>query len=439
MRNGKRIGLALSGGGYRAAAFHLGTLQKLDEMGLLNDVDVLSTISGGSITGGAYCLYPGSYVAFHTYMVEQLRTKNVIKEVLLSWSFIRLALFVLIMLGLAVYTLTRGWPWSMLVFVVLALLLFLLLKFQFDLFPASKEVEKAYNKFLFEGKTLKDFEDLKKEKVLPRIAIGSSNLQTGRPFTFSGDKMSDSTYAHYDPPVSFLHGHFPIARAVMASSCVPFAFTPIPIDKKYFKDPNDFDRINPQLVDGGVYDNQGIQKITQEGSSYKCDVIITSDAGGPLSGEISFRNTIALLIRTVDVFMYRIKTMQMVEQVYQNVIQKHRPIAYFSLGWRIQRLIPGFIDNMKKQLILPEVLATHGLKQEWIDDPEKHRQLIQQHLESGIGYESVLAKDLTDDEWDLARHTGTNLTSLSEKRISCLIRHAANLTELQVRLYCPGI
>ena len=88
MRNGKRIGLALSGGGYRAATFHLGTLQKLDQMGLLNDVDVLSTISGGSITGAAYCLYPGSYVAFHTYMVNSLRTKNVIKEVLLSWSFI---------------------------------------------------------------------------------------------------------------------------------------------------------------------------------------------------------------------------------------------------------------------------------------------------------------------------------------------------------------
>jgi NTE family protein len=121
------------------------------------------------------------------------------------------------------------------------------------------------------------------------------------------------------------------------------------------------------------------------------------------------------------------------------VIQKHRPIAYFSLGWRIQRLIPGFIDNMKKQLILPEVLFAHGLKKEWIDDPEKHRQVIQQHLESGIGYESVLAKDLTDDEWNLARRTGTNLTSLSQKRIGCLIRHAANLTELQVRLYCPGI
>lgn len=36
--NGKRIGLALSGGGYRAAAYHLGTLRALHKMGLLEKV-----------------------------------------------------------------------------------------------------------------------------------------------------------------------------------------------------------------------------------------------------------------------------------------------------------------------------------------------------------------------------------------------------------------
>ena len=29
------------------------------------------------------------------------------------------------------------------------------------------------------------------------LAIGTSNLQTGRPFTFSQRKMPDTTYAHY--------------------------------------------------------------------------------------------------------------------------------------------------------------------------------------------------------------------------------------------------
>jgi NTE family protein len=40
------IVLSLSGGGYRAAAFHLGTLEMLDELGLLGNLSVLSTVSG---------------------------------------------------------------------------------------------------------------------------------------------------------------------------------------------------------------------------------------------------------------------------------------------------------------------------------------------------------------------------------------------------------
>jgi len=48
----KRIGPALSGGGFRAAGFHLGAMQKLQELRLLDKVDVLSCVSGGSIAGG---------------------------------------------------------------------------------------------------------------------------------------------------------------------------------------------------------------------------------------------------------------------------------------------------------------------------------------------------------------------------------------------------
>jgi NTE family protein len=51
-----KVGLSLSGGGYRASAFHLGTLKKLHEMGILRRVDILSTLSGGSINGECYSL-----------------------------------------------------------------------------------------------------------------------------------------------------------------------------------------------------------------------------------------------------------------------------------------------------------------------------------------------------------------------------------------------
>ena len=376
MKNELRIGLSLSGGGYRAAAFHLGTMQKLHEMGLLKDVDVISTISGGSITGAAWCLFDGDYPEFHGWMKEKIRTKNIIREILFSRSFLQLGIFFILFLGAAIWLLFTAW--APLSFVVLALMISLLLKYQFYIFPISKDVEKAYDKFLYEGKTLSHL------KKFPELAIGSSNLATGRPFTFSGRKMADSTYSK-KPLIRFKHEDFPVARAVMASSCVPFAFTPLHIDKKYFENEADALRVHPLLVDGGVYDNQGIQKITQHKSSYRCDVIISSDAGGPLSEAISFRNTITLLVRTVDVFMYRIKTMQMVEHVYQNVMQNERPIAYYSLGWEISKLIPGFINNMVESLVLPEVMAAHQLMPQWIASPRTYEKEIQRHLElSGL-------------------------------------------------------
>ena len=49
--NASLVGLALSGGGVRSAAFCLGSLQALNEAGVLEHVDYLSTVSGGGYTG----------------------------------------------------------------------------------------------------------------------------------------------------------------------------------------------------------------------------------------------------------------------------------------------------------------------------------------------------------------------------------------------------
>jgi predicted acylesterase/phospholipase RssA len=50
------IALCLSGGGFRAAGFHLGTLDTLDRLGLADDVRILSTASGGTLVGVAWAL-----------------------------------------------------------------------------------------------------------------------------------------------------------------------------------------------------------------------------------------------------------------------------------------------------------------------------------------------------------------------------------------------
>lgn len=50
------IDLALSGGGFRAAGFHFGTLKALHAVGLLDQVQGLSTVSGGTIVGATWAL-----------------------------------------------------------------------------------------------------------------------------------------------------------------------------------------------------------------------------------------------------------------------------------------------------------------------------------------------------------------------------------------------
>jgi NTE family protein len=43
-------GLAVSGGGFRATLFHLGSIAGLNELGYLKRLDRISSVSGGSIT-----------------------------------------------------------------------------------------------------------------------------------------------------------------------------------------------------------------------------------------------------------------------------------------------------------------------------------------------------------------------------------------------------
>jgi NTE family protein len=59
-----KIGLALSGGGSRAIAFHLGCLRALHDRGILDKVGVLSGVSGGSVIAALYAYSDEPFEAF---------------------------------------------------------------------------------------------------------------------------------------------------------------------------------------------------------------------------------------------------------------------------------------------------------------------------------------------------------------------------------------
>jgi NTE family protein len=422
------IGLSLSGGGFRAAAFHLGTLQKLKELRILSKISVLSTISGGSITGAAYSITDKSWAEFQDEMINFISKRNLIWSALLTFTGLKTLIFFSVFLVSAVFLLYSNYPW--LSFVCLAVMIFLFLTIQYVIFPISNEIEKLYSKYITHNASLQGLNSHF------HLVIGATNLQTARPFIFTKTYMGDSTYDYFNPPVLFDPVDFPLARAVMASSCVPYAFSPVSISKQYFIDSSQFKTIEPVIVDGGVYDNQGIHKVVQNGK-YSCDIVITSDAGNKLTFKGKYRNMIQIAIRSMNVFMTRIKNVQMISDVYDNHYLGNREIAYLSLGWKAENCIPGFIKNLKAGYILPSVIASHALKDEWIKSPDTYSAEISAHLKERIHYYQLQIP--SKEELAAAQNVGTNLTPLKLKKINALMKQAACLTEIQIKLYCPAL
>jgi integrative and conjugative element protein (TIGR02256 family) len=67
------VGLALSGGGSRAIAFHLGCLRALHDRGILERLRVISAVSGGSVIGAAYAYSNDEFAEFERRIVKLLR------------------------------------------------------------------------------------------------------------------------------------------------------------------------------------------------------------------------------------------------------------------------------------------------------------------------------------------------------------------------------
>ncbi len=229
--------LALSGGGYRAMLFHVGSLWKLNEIGELSHLAHVSSVSGGSISSGVLAANWGK-LTFNDLIASNFREQ--IAEPLMKLASLTLD----IPAGLS------------------GLLPF---------YPASRTIEFFYRKYLFGDTLLRDL------PTCPRFTFNATNMQTGAVWTFERDVMGDQTVGTRSST------EFPLARAVAASSAFPPFLAPVVIrdhaidwrsqHKKYsvlrsYDDlairapdiPSDqVDRFRRRivLVDGGVADNLG--------------------------------------------------------------------------------------------------------------------------------------------------------------------------------------
>lgn len=416
---GKKIGLALSGGGYRAAAYHIGTLRALHKLNVLDKVDVISSVSGGSITAAYYVLNKDK--GFDTF--EKLFKKKLKHNVL--W----IAIIELLLVIGAVVAIVRFSPNGYGVWAFIGCIVLLLLVWYYVL-PVSKFIEWAYCLLFFKGAKLDSLPES------PVLAINSTDLSTGNQFTFSQDRM---TCYPYRKNLQFKTSGFPLARAVMASSCIPQIFSPIKIGKKY--------RIGkslkkPLLVDGGLYDNQGAHKFENSDSHYGVDYAIVSDAG---NSEISSKwciNPIGTLIMTSEILMKRIKNFQRQRNSYIPDYKKKVLYAYNDLMWDEYETFPWrFVQNIKAGYITKQVLDAHGITNEMLSqlsDVQTSEDAFKEILslvEKNIGWEKLLKR--IPQNHRIAEDVRTNLIGLSEKKINALIEHSEWMTEVQIRLHLP--
>jgi len=210
------IGICVSGGGYRAMLFHLGAFLRLFELGLLQQANRISSVSGGSITSGKLALEwhrLRTRQDYFDYVVEPIRQ---LAGVTIDEPAVIAGLFF------------RG--------------------------GASAYVSRSYRRHLFGDATLQDISGR------PEFVINATNIETGTLWRFSRALMADYKVGEIKRP------RLALADAVAASSAFPPVLSPYVLrveasdfSKTFTDDPKLLKNIN--LADGGVYDNLGLETV----------------------------------------------------------------------------------------------------------------------------------------------------------------------------------
>ena len=251
------VALALSGGGYRAMLFHLGSLRRLNECGYLHklgDGGKISSVSGGSITAAKLATiwtqldFDDDGVAANlTELLEDPIVEFASKS---SGIEDRIGLDASTFLD-AVVTFGRN---------------------------AGDELAENLAVDLLGHGTLQDFPSLDEG---PHFVINATSMQTGNIFWFSKLYQGDSTVGLWRNP------NTTIAEAVAASAGYPPVLSPSQLNASGTFDeacrgPHGYgDYVaRHELADGGIYDNLGLEPIW-----HTHQTILVSDGGGQLPTE----------------------------------------------------------------------------------------------------------------------------------------------------------
>ena len=237
------VGLCLSGGGYKAAMFHLGALARLNELGALKKIARISSVSGGAIAAGVLAVKWKS-LRFNTLGIAES----------FESEFLQPLLRLCIEANIDQVAIAGG----------------VLSPFE----RAAEKVERAYDKWLYDGAVLDDFPDEAPGEA-PRFVFNATNTQLNSPVRISKGHLRDYRVGEWKNP------DLRISTVVSASSAFPPVLSPLPIIPPRPLDPMEHaDRNHApynerlELCDGGVYDNLGTETVWK-----RCKTILVSNAG----------------------------------------------------------------------------------------------------------------------------------------------------------------
>jgi predicted acylesterase/phospholipase RssA len=291
---GGKIGLALSGGGFRASLFHIGVLAKLAELDLLRHVEVISCVSGGSIIGAFYYLELKKLLeSGKTTHADYLQLVRDVERKFLAGvqKNVRTRIAASPVEGLKM-ALASGYSRSD----VIARL------YQEHFYDHTAADGKEPPRFMtdllvqpaeFHGAPDETFapkyDNWRLSAKVPMLVLNATTMNTGHNWQFTSTWMGESPQAisstidaipryrrmyYEDAPEA--HQRIPIGRAVGASACVPALFEPIVLRNLY-------PGRTVRLVDGGVRDNQGLSSLLEQ----NCGVLLVSDASGQFQEQVS--------------------------------------------------------------------------------------------------------------------------------------------------------
>ncbi len=344
---GGKLGLALSGGGFRAALFHVGVLAQLAEQDLLRFVSVISTVSGGSIIGAFYYLKVKQLLEGHR--TDQLEPtadgyRLLVRE--LEEEFVKA-----IQHNLRVITFADGGKNA---------------RMLSENYSSTIRMAELFNTYFFTpivGAQTIFLHDLPISPIFDSVAVGAEEaagehafsvpklvlnataLNTGHLFQFTGEfvgesRVSSVTGGTSSMPIlkrlSFTDDSLTLTQrinlkaislgdAVVASCCVPGLLEPYTLNGLYTDEEGK--AIAVRLVDGGVFDNQGLVSLYEDG----CSSFISSDASDKLKWQPQPEEQIhTVAMRANDIMMDRIRN-ELMDELHT---QKADRYIVFTLGDR---------------------------------------------------------------------------------------------------------